>query len=109
MKRTRRTKTVIPAGDKPLWKKLTGTYHAKDGTIYKAGDYFRADEKDVPKAFRDTIIRVEEKKPEPPAYTITKRSTGWFDVVDAKTFEAINKQALRKPEADALLEELLKG
>ena len=108
MKRTRKTKTVIPDGDKPLWKNIAGTYTAADGKTYQAGDYFRADEKDIPKLFRDTIVRVTEKEPDPPAYKITKRTTGWYDVVNAKTFEPINKQALRKPEAEAMLEELLK-
>lgn len=109
MKRTRTTRTVIPPGDKPLWKNLSGTYTTKDGVTYKAGDYFRAEEKEIPKLFRDTIVRVEEKTDNPPAYKITRRVSGWYDVVDAKTFEPVNKQALRKPEAEALLEELLKG
>ena len=109
MKRTRRTNTVIPDGDMPLWKNISGTYTTKDGKTHGPGDYFRADEKDIPKLFRDTIVRVTEKDPEPPAYKIVKRTTGWYDVVDSKTFEPINKQALRKAEAEELLEEKLKG
>lgn len=98
----RRTKTVIPVGEAPLWRNLYGTYTTKAGRTYGPGEYFRAEENEIPKLFRDSLERVEEKKPEPPRFEIRKRSTGWYDVFDLKTQTPVNEQALRKQEAEEL-------
>lgn len=54
--------------NKPLWKNVSGTFTFKiDGRLVtiQAGETFRAEESQIPKAFRDTIVKIEEATPEP--------------------------------------------
>ena len=51
--------------NKPLWKNISGTFtYLVDGKMVtiKEGETFRADESEVSKAFRDTVIKIEEPK-----------------------------------------------
>ena len=49
--------------NKPLWKNTSGTLTIKaDGkwVTIQAGETFRADESEISKAFRDTVVKIEE-------------------------------------------------
>ncbi len=97
----------IPKGEKQLWQKKGGGSLTLGSRTIHSGEYFRADEKDIPSAFRDTIVKAEEpgikiKEVKEPVLRIQRRSSGWFDVVD-KDGKVQNNQALRYQEAEKLV------
>ncbi len=50
--------------NKPLWKNKSGTFTYKvDGkwVTIQADETFRADESEIPKAFRDTVVKIGEE------------------------------------------------
>ena len=110
------------------WKKIGGgTFRTRSGKIVKPNEIFSAYESDIPGSFRDTIIALEStsgemtrskppvKKDEPKVeepkvedtgeFKLKERSTGWFDVVSSDG-KPINENALRKNQAEALIEDL---
>lgn len=49
--------------NKPLWKNKSGTFTFNaDGkwVTIQTGETFRADESEISKAFRDTVVKIEE-------------------------------------------------
>jgi hypothetical protein len=105
--------------DKIQWKKTGGgSFRAVlDGRrrIIKPGEVFRARIEEIPLAFRDVIIPLDPqvlKKAEEPIpveqsnYTIVTRSPGWFNVVRESDGKVMNENALRKEDAETLIESL---
>ena len=103
---------------KVLFRKIGGgSFRTKKGKIIKPNETFLAYPEDIPDAFKDTIIPVEEPpevEPEPDEtdaeeyYLIEERENapGWFDVVNADG-KAINETALREKDAKELLKRLI--
>ena len=98
--------------NKLKWLNKGGTFRMAGGKIIKPNETFFAAEAGVPKAFRDTIILLEGEleseqsvKPKALRYFIKQKSTGWFDVVDENE-KVLNEKALRKPDAEKLLDSL---
>lgn len=113
---------------KPLWLKLGGgTFMLRvkgKVKIIKPGQKFRADEHDIPLAFKD-LVELLEKEDEPEKekpgaklqdedldmslkddqYVIEKVSTGWWNVVDLDG-KVMNDKALRFDKARELLDAL---
>lgn len=107
------------SNDKVKFKKISG------GSLYinkqrvKKGETFEAYPEQIPEPFRSQLIRldgvtmkntpsVEEKPPvenETPGYVLRHRGAGWWDIYD-KFDKKINQDALRKADAEKLLEEL---
>jgi len=88
-----------------------GRFRLANGKIIKPNQKFSARPDEIPEAFRDVIIPIDElpediKTPAsvPAVYKLQKRSVGWFDVVDGNG-KILNEQALRR---DAALK-LIKG
>jgi hypothetical protein len=90
--------------------------------IIKPGQFFTARRDEIPEAFKDTVIEVGgAKKPSITTstkeettvvaaeivYTVELRSPGWFDVKDSNG-KRMNDGALRKADAEALVESLTK-
>jgi hypothetical protein len=94
------------------WQKIGGgSFRLANGKIIKPKQIFFATEAQIPKAFRFMVIPVDELPvtPEPKKveskYSVVKSSVGWYNVVD-EAGKAINEKALRKTDADTLLESL---
>jgi len=114
-------RTINPKDDtgpkRVLWKKVGGGSLRFKGRIIKPGEKFKATEEEIPKAFRDTVIALENivgtmKLPPPPenvvepVFTVRSRgSGGWYDVVDAND-KALNEKALKKDIAEKLVKDL---
>jgi hypothetical protein len=88
------------------------------GRIIKPGQVFTADPKDIPVAFRDTVIPQEagfswEKadvivlpKVEAPVYKLKPAAReGWFDIVDVNG-KKLTEKALKKEDALSLMADL---
>lgn len=94
-----------------------GNFRIKRGSgteVYRKGDVFEGEAKEIPEAFRDQWIRVDEPTPEEKAaeegtpnvsLKLVQRSPGWYDVINSVTGEPINDSALRKDDALALMPE----
>lgn len=120
-----RTKNPVNLGTNVIWwKKIGGgsfrpTTGRLKGKIIKSGQKFKASVDDIPEAFRDTIIPLQEipsstKTPAPEVkgdksvYTIQARGKGgWYDVVDANG-KVLNEKALKKEIAEKLVKDLAK-
>lgn len=101
----------------PQWKCEGGSFTKKDGTRIEAGRTFEAKEEDIPKAFRDVIIKVtdsteEIKKPvkQKPKESVFRKSEsrkekGFFNVYN-KSNKKLNETLLTEEEADKLIESL---
>jgi len=101
------------------WKKVGGGSFRFKGRIIKPGQKFKATAEEIPKAFRDVVIALEDipgtmKVPPPPenvvepVFTIRSRgSGGWYDVTDANG-KALNEKALKKEIAEKLVKDLSK-
>lgn len=93
------------------WRNLSGSFYFGN-RIIKPNEIFLARESAIPKAFMDTIILVGERPatPENPVpttnqFSLRDRGPGWYDIVD-ENGKVINENALRKREAEALIESL---
>ena len=110
------------ANVKVRWKKLGGgSFHMTDSNgkqrIIKPGQTFSAYPHEIPQAFRDVVVALEslpEHKPPPPikavdsVYKLKSRgSGGWYDVVNPNG-KVLNEKALKKEDADKLIEDLTK-
>lgn len=107
--------------EKKQWiKQGGGTFRMKNGRIIKPMQKFSALESEIPEAFRDTIKElplqtvtiidnqkqeISDKDVNTPELQIQERSPGWFDVID-KDGKKVNEQALKEPEAEAMIEAL---
>lgn len=102
------------------WKKIGGgSFRMSSGRIIKPGQVFKADENDIPLSFRNVIIPTDGSKASSiedttvpvkvsaPEYKVAPRgdSKVWFDVLNSSG-KVLNEKALRKAEAEKLLESL---
>lgn len=94
------------------WRKTgSGSFRMANGRIIKPGQVFVASLREIPKAFRDTIVNMDELPPEKPIehaeskYEARHMGSGWWNVYDAQG-KKVNEKALRMPEARALVERL---
>jgi hypothetical protein len=123
MERTKNTPTL-------RWKKVGGgSFHAVIGgkqRIIKPGEIFEAKLEEIPEGFRDLIAPVNEGAKKVMATGTTKEDTGpvpeveikpavydlvhkggsWYNVVDSDG-KVMNEKALRKGDAEALIENLM--
>ena len=95
----------------PRWKKTGGGQARINGRTIKSGETFRAHPSQIPQAFRDIIIPVdnieEQQAPEPvSAFTVKSRGGGWFDVVNQETGQPVNDNALREEDAKELADKM---
>lgn len=106
---------VTQTNDAIRWKKVGGGAFYYKNRIIKPGQVFTARVDEIPKAFRDLCIPLDEIKevPVPPIevvktqYTVQPRgkSKSWFDVVDSKD-KVVNEKALTKEVAEKLAQDL---
>ena len=99
------------------WKKVGGGGFYFKNRIIKPGQVFTARVSEIPKAFRDVCIPLDEiKVVQPPPVDAVKaeyivqprgKSKTWFDVVDGRG-KVINEKALLKDVAEKLAHDLLK-
>lgn len=104
------------------WQKNGGGFFVIPGKqIIKPGQVFWAFPEEIPAAFRDQVVPVDQteaKKLEPtpdaeipaaePLYTIKARTEGgtWYDIVDGNG-KVLNEKALHKDKAEKYLKSLL--
>ena len=113
-----RTKKNIKEGQVEFLKLGKGTLTLYDGRIIQGGQRFFAYPEEISPAFRDSVELVSESKetkeifqsdgvvkPTEPQFKIKLLSPGWYDVVN-EDGKAINENKLRKPQAEALVEDL---
>ena len=104
--------------DKRRWIKTEGNFfRMKGGKIIKKGQVFTASLDQIPEAFRDTIkpadgkaVEPTEEKPkltetEPLSYSVKHRAGQWYDVINSEG-KVVNEKALKKADAEELLETL---
>lgn len=99
------------------WQKVGGAAMYLRNRIIKPGQIFTATIDEIPRAFRDICIPLDEIKKEEPTpievakheYTIIPRgkSKTFFDVVDSNG-KAINEKALHKSDAEQLIKDIEK-
>lgn len=124
MERTKRISDVVET--RIRWKKTGGGSFRFNGRIIKPGEIFLANVEDIPKAFRDQVIPLQniEVKQTPPVvatktvYEIQPRgkSKSLFDVVsqvgkDEKgepIYKVLNEKVLSKEVAEKLVNDLSK-
>lgn len=111
-------KEIIRIKDEPgkkliRWKNLSGSFRF-GGHIIKPNQTFEADREDIPDAFMDTLIPLDNipevvdvsKQPASESgFKLNHRGGGWYDVVD-KDGKPINEKAMKRDEAQELLENL---
>lgn len=114
MERTKKAEVVIEEDNRIMYKKVGGGSMRILGKIIKPGERFKADPADIPPAFRDLCLPLEEVKEKQPvklditksAYKLQQKGTGaWFDVVDANG-KVINEKGLKKEIAEKLIIDL---
>jgi hypothetical protein len=116
-----RTKKNEP--EKIRWRKTGGgslriRLDGKD-RIIKPGQKFSARVEDIPEAFRDTVLPLDEgeykevvgksEKVEgavKPEYFAQHRGGGWYNIVDANG-KKVNEGALKREEAEAMIAKLM--
>lgn len=108
----KRSKKDSKKGSKTYRKVEGGIFRLSSGKVVKGGQVFTAHPTEIPKAFADLFVEVEEAKKEdksvPTVISYTKKertSLGWFDVVDSNG-KVTNKTAMREDAADLLVTEL---
>ena len=104
----RKSKKVeeVKEPEKLLWRKIGGGFFIFENHMIKPGETFRAHEKDIPKAFKDSIVPVDEAqvkaaraqvakavKAQEVHYTLVEVTEGLWDVVNEKG-KAINDEPL---------------
>ena len=99
------------------WRKIGGGSFRLRGKIIKPNEKFKASSSEIPKAFRNVIIPLEEipKNSQPskvivqgklPTYTLKpKERDGWFNIVNEQG-KAINEKPLKENDAVQLLNDL---
>ena len=109
---------IIDVTEKKIWwKNSAGSFHAIiDGRhkIIKPGERFQAYEREIPKAFRNTIYSetpLPAKEPVKVAQATFKAvpsetDNALFDVVNVDTGKVINGHPLEKDEADLMARDL---
>lgn len=116
-----RTKKNDP--EKLRWKKVGGgslriRLEGRD-RIIKPGQKFNARVEDIPEAFRDVVIPVDEGEYKEavgksevvegavkPEYFAQHRGAGWYNILDADG-KKVNEKALKREEADAMIAKLM--
>lgn len=111
----------ISTPEKIRWQKIGGgslrlTIDGKKHII-KPNEKFKAGLNEVPQAFRDRIIPLDDLPGKAPAPVITGVETvyvlkqrgkgGWYDVVDLNG-KVLNEKALKKEVAEKLVQDLAK-
>lgn len=117
---------VKPDPDAVLWKKTGGgSFHATINgklRIIKPNETFYAKEEEIPAAFRDVVKLVEPEKvaeikqayeekvaaSTAPKFELQHRGGGWWNVV-SEDGKVMNENALKKDEAEELVDNLTKS
>ena len=102
------------------WKKIGGGSLKLGGRLIKPEQIFKANPDEIPEAFRDVIIPLDEIKEKQLSeeaipdgkiaeYTLQPRANSklWFDVVDSQG-KVLNEKALKKEVAEKLIADLEK-
>lgn len=108
---------------KITWRKIGGGSFRFKGAIIKPNQKFVAAPSEIPKAFRDLLIPLEDlppreevdtpapvpKKVIQPSFTIRPRgnSKTWFDIINSEG-KVLNEKALKKDDAEAFINDLTK-
>ena len=99
------------------WKRVGGKAFMFNGRHIKPNQKFQAKLEDIPEAFRDIILPLDQgeyeksvtkedvRAPAELEYFVKSRGAGYYDVVDGDG-KLQNEKALRKDAADALVESL---
>jgi len=118
MKRADNKNQTIEVTEKKIWWKNNGGsfYAVIDGRnkIIKPGERFQAYEREVPKAFRDTIHSTEPLPAKEPVIVTEatfkivpcETDSALFDVVNTKTEKVINGHPLEADDAENLAKNL---
>lgn len=102
----------VPDPDPILrWKKLNGSLRLPN-RIIKPNEIFLARRSDLPKAFMDNIMLLDEtpvtatkKVVKTLVYSLSKRDDGFFNIVDSNG-KVLNEKPLKESAAKVLLEDL---
>jgi len=100
---------------KPRWRKQGGgTLTLRDGRTIQPREVFRANESDIPEAFRDVVER--QSPSETSASETENEGTtggenlemvhvggGWYNLINTQTGKPINAQKMRRKELEPLL------
>jgi hypothetical protein len=93
------------------WKKLNGSLRLPN-RIIKPNEIFLARKSDLPEAFMDNIMLLDEtpvsakrKVVKTPVYSLSKRDDGFFNIVDSNG-KVLNEKPLKEDAAKVLLESL---
>lgn len=111
-------KVTEAVDDGRIWyRKVGGGSLRLPNKIIKPGEKFRARPEDIPRAFRDLCIPMENVKEAPvkkievveSVYKLQPRGTNkqWWDVVDANG-KVMNEKAMKKDIAEKLISDLSK-
>lgn len=79
---------------------------------FRSDDVFTAEPAEIPKGFADKVEALDPPPPPPEAeparvgLLVQYRGGGWFDVVNPISGKVLNTQALRRDEAEELVEKL---
>ena len=106
-------------GGKPRWRKLGGGSFRLNNRVIKPNQVFRASPEDIPEAFRDVVVCLDDLPADELEHAIEQTAEafsggyqirargvgGWCDIVDAQG-KIVNEQALRREDAENLLREL---
>lgn len=110
-KTTENKTQIIDTTEKRIWwKNGSGTFHTViDGrpTIIKPGQKFLAYEREIPKAFRNTIYSTDPIPPKEPVIVVqpifevvpSETDSALFDVINVKTKKVISAKPLEEVEA----------
>lgn len=104
---------AAPEQGKIRWKKIGGgSFRMQSGRIIKPQEVFTASEDEIPKAFRDVVIPLDELPKEPPleivdpGFEIRSSGPGWYKIY-SKDGKCLTDKAMRQAEAQAKLQELV--
>lgn len=98
------------------WRKMGGgSFRLKSGKIIKPNQVFTAIVDDIPEAFRDVVVAMEDLPDEPPViidpikdqYRIESDSTGKFNIIDVHG-KVINENPLSPNEAQEMYNSLIR-
>lgn len=112
-------RTKVNKDDKIRWRKTGGgSFRMGSGKIIKPGQVFTARLDEIPVAFRDVIMPLDDKEiitetnaavdvPKAPEleYTVRHKGGAWYDVVN-KDGKVLNDKSLRKEAAEELVASL---
>lgn len=85
-----------------LWKKVGRGTLSFLGKTYKEGDKFSATEAEIPKAFRDLVVKIDEEGKTTMTPQMIRLKGGKYDVIN-KRGRKVNDSPLSKEDAEDLL------